>query len=1032
MSAAPAPAPPAEEPKKALPDSSGLTTATLHKEYGSDGGIALRNLGGKLIISHVSSATRKETGLKRGLQVLTMNNVDCSVLSEVSAQKLLEGDEMVTFLVQELDTAFTPGKLITAVLMKDDIDSAVGMGLKVIKGQVCTGNIKEGSVAADTDLRPNLIIKKINNFDCVGLNANQAAQLLADATGAVKIMAQVPGSNPKQRMTDHTTVTVTLKDEFDMDAEGGDDDLGVDLMATQNVKDGTSMVSIRGISEKSPFFGSALRVGMQIVSVQNIDCEGSKVEQVTKLLKDNTKPAETLVILARDAPSRPPGSFLSVVVTKASSDAKLGVVLATKGGKVYIKKIADGSLGSMTEMSQGMWVHSINNKSLIGKSASEAADILSESEGYITFLCQTTGGSNYSSPAQLVTATMNKQEGDKVGVAVKKTKQKLVITKNAEGGLASATDLDVGMSIIQINNVDMSGKSNKEAAEMMTGTEGLLTIIAAKPDRAPGSLVVASIMLPEVEEGEEKPSIGIKMKKASEGFYYISGLVPGGLVEGTELREGMIIKSVNNVDTASKKTLKDVLMMFKQTTGMLNVLAAVPGGATPPTTELVTGCCKTADSVPEGAVVYQEDTGKIMITETGAGGLMFGTALRDGMEVLAINNVDSALFSKVGLENLLKSKEELIFLAKRQPLVPDVLITEVLHKETQDAALGIGLRKHDGKIFISSIKDGTLASTTKFLPGMELVSIDNEDCQGMSAIVIAKALKNAVGDITIVASTKHDGTSKLNESVSLVTAVINKGEKDAKVGLSFVRKRGLLVITKIAEGSSAAETDLLVGMDVLSINNVGVAELSSKEASALLAEAEGNITILAKRPSLPPGSFITAAIIKEEGQPLGIKLCGLRGGGVMLKSVTPQSPASFTELEEGMVVRSINNTDTTKSSTKEVAKLLGAQVKSVTILAQTTKEVAMGRASYRSMRSLTSARSLGESIASAASESVDPTPVETPKEVVEEVSAPAEEEPAKTEAPEEEDPAEAKASETITVVSGGKSASFTVKNVVDC
>ena len=121
-----------------------------------------------------------------------------------------------------------------------------------------------------------------------------------------------------------------------------------------------------------------------------------------------------------------------------------------------------------------------------------------------------------------------------------------------------------------------------------------------------------------------------------------------------------------------------------------------------------------------------------------------------------------------------------------------------------------------------------------------------------------------------------------------------------------------------------------------------------------------------------------------------------------------------------MVIRSINNNDTTKMGTKEVAALLKADVPSLTILAQTTKEVAMGRASFRSMRSLTSARSLGESISSGVSAGADPSTLEG-KEITTTKKV-ASEEPV----------VETKGEETITVLSGGKASSLTVKNVVDC
>ena len=1037
-------------------------TATLHKSYGQNGGVTLRSFGGnnRLVITHVvASPAATAAGLKRGLEVLSMNNVDCSVLSEASAQKLLEGDEMVTFLLGEMGGTTTPGTLVTAVLAKTAKEDLIGLGLRVGSdgSSVCVGKIK--GQAATTDLKTGMILKSINNFDCVGLNTDQAGKLLTEATGTFTVLAQVPDvladhGKMGDRMTDCVTATVEIKDDRERAGPG------LDVMMVNSVVDSSRMILIKSIDPAGPYYGSGLRLGMQVLKIQNVDCtakSAATASQVQTLLCDASQVGETVMVLAKECSNRhEPGRLLTVVITKEAADTKLGVVLALKAGKLIVRKINDGSLGSTSELEQGMVVHSINNVTFGGTNASTAAAaILQETEGMLTFVVQIPGPSKMKfNPNQLVAATIVKDDLEvKTGMGMTTKKGALTITKIAEDSLTADTSLQPGMKLLLIGNVDVSEKTAKEAAALLNEAEGEMTILAKKPDLVPGSYVVAHLKVPMTAEGEEKPKVGLKFKPSkAQAAFAVTGITEDSLAAGSELEEGMLIKSVNNVDVATKKSSEKVIEMFKVEPGsVLNVLAVVPGGqASLPVTELVTGVVENAEAAATGALEYDEDAKKIMVTEEGATGFFYGTAIRAGMEILSINNIDSSVFSKAGLEMLLKKDRSLVVLAKRQPLPKDLLLMEVIEKENANVTVGIGLLPKKGKLIISSIKDGSLASNTKLLPGMELLSIDNEDIKGMEPVKVAKILKFHQGKLSIVASTKEGPITKDGcKIVSLVTAVLEKTEKESRVGVTFVRKGGKLTITKIAEDGLATESDLLVGMEVLTINNVDVTEMPASEAAALMTEPDGCIQILAKRPILRAGAYITAAIAKESPTAsLGVKLGVTKSGTAVVKKIVPQSPASFTELEAGMVIKSIDNTETTKMPAKEVAKLLATDKLTITILAQLTAETAVGRASFTSMRSLSGAESLAADTIATAMTDGDASlkASSTHKVLVEDqenlnlddiLESPEDEPemdatPKKNTAPAPMVSATPDMMETITIVQGGRRQSLEVKNVVDC
>jgi len=1065
-----------------------LVTATLHKEFGQDGGITLRQFGNKLVVTRVDPASEAAIiGMKRGYNVLSMNNVDCGVLSEASAQKLLQTDEMVTFLCQEIPQA--PNSTVAAVMNKATQDALIGLSLKQIVEpsnstgrQLVVSSVKPGSLAATkTDLKAGMWVKSINNIDADGLSTKQASQLMASAQGKLSILAQTPpdasgGRGAKMVNTDdHITATVTLggadQEDFFGEAAGAKPaptTTGLEFMNGNSRVDGSPMILIKSISPDGAFFGTSLRVGQQVLKIQNMDCThdqtgGATAEQAAKLLADCAfhalESGSELTILAQNCGSQrwAPGALMTVVVTKANAMDRLGVVLAARAGKLFIKKIHNGTLGSTTELQEGMAVHSINNVPMASKPVAEASTLLKDAEGFVTFLVETPGPSANSAlnPKQLLASTMYKASQDtKVGMGLQHHKGKgLVISKFSNGSIAESSELRIGMKVLQINNVDCKNMSTAEAAELLSNAQGCLTVVAQKAHMLPGTYCVASISMDQsgFSDWEERPKVGIKIKASGNSSFIITEIAEGGLAEATDLLVGMLLISVNNVDCASLKTIDKVMKLFKQDAGVLNILAVVPGDSPIPASEVVTGMVQTNGSVPEGSLEYDDETGSITVTDIGATGVLHGTALRSGMTILAINNVETSLFTKLGLNTLLKGESRLVFLARRQALPKNMLLTEVITKQSASDAVGIGLRIANGKIMISSIKDGSLASPTKLMPGMELVSIDNKDCIGANAGNISNLLRESVGSITIVASTKQGSLTKSGDKeVSLVTAMMEKSYQEERVGLGFVRKFDKLIITKIANDGLAQTSDLTVGMEVLSINNKDVTGMSSGDAAALLAESKGTLTILAKRPNVPPGSYVTAAITKDSPDvSIGIKLAVNGKGHIMVKDIVPQSPASFTDLEAGMLIKSINNYDTTNMAPKAVAALLTAPQSVVTILAQTTTVVAMGRASYHSMRSLTSGRSIADdTIASSISggdqnQSLNDSrhnmsgSQHKRKSYASEVSFEMDYEaapstPNLTKKIVSSVPESPKAVDTIQIVQGGRRTSLQVLNVVDC
>ena len=77
----------------------------------------------------------------------------------------------------------------------------------------------------------------------------------------------------------------------------------------------------------------------------------------------------------------------------------------------------------------------------------------------------------------MITATVTKVHGTKLGIAVVLSEGYVVISRIESDGLFSATDLQVGHVIISINNKSCTNISAKEAIALLRDTEGTITIV---------------------------------------------------------------------------------------------------------------------------------------------------------------------------------------------------------------------------------------------------------------------------------------------------------------------------------------------------------------------------------------------------------------------------------------------------------------------------------------------------------------------------------------------------------------------------
>jgi C-terminal processing protease CtpA/Prc len=181
------------------------------------------------------------------------------------------------------------------------------------------------------------------------------------------------------------------------------------------------------------------------------------------------------------------------------------------------------------------------------------------------------------------------------------------------------------------------------------------------------------------------------------------------------------------------------------------------------------------------------------------------------------------------------------------PTEPIALTTTLIcakaHKETADMMAGVTIGKSEtGELIVSKMREESLFAETGLKPGMSLISINGISMDGSTPILATTAIKETVGDIVILASTKQI------PPFNLVVAAANKEAADTKIGVSIGgTKGGNLVITKISDESLFAKSDLKVGMRIRAINNVNVDSRSPDDALLIIKLAVGPISILAQK-----------------------------------------------------------------------------------------------------------------------------------------------------------------------------------------
>jgi len=315
--------------------------------------------------------------------------------------------------------------------------------------------------------------------------------------------------------------------------------------------------------------------------------------------------------------------------------------------------------------------------------------------------------------------------------------------------------------------------------------------------------------------------VGITVKEMK-GVIIVTGIAPTSLFAATDLKVGHKIISVNGI-LAEKITAMDIVMMLKAAESELTVVA---GDA---------GYCSAVVTKPDpdcklGIGVIERD-GQIYITSIAQDGLFGGTDLKEGYRVVSVNKQPCKGLSSMEAVALFKGAETDLTVLAEDPGYTKA----VVYKESPTQKCGIQVKNMGGSVYITNINPTGLFANTDLKQGMKVVRVNKKEASQLSTADALKLFKTAKSEVTVVA-----------EYVGFVGVTGTKETKDSKVGIKLKEKGGQIYISSISPESLFADTDLKVGMKLVSVNKHDCAGLNPFEAIEYFKAAEGTVTVFAQ------------------------------------------------------------------------------------------------------------------------------------------------------------------------------------------
>ena len=179
--------------------------------------------------------------------------------------------------------------------------------------------------------------------------------------------------------------------------------------------------------------------------------------------------------------------------------------------------------------------------------------------------------------------------------------------------------------------------------------------------------------------------------------------------------------------------------MFKKAEGEITVIAEKVGLIT------VVAVKETPES--KIGIGLKDMSGMVIVSSIADDSIFKDSALKVGHKVLSINKMGVDGMSKYDAIKLFKTAESSITI-----MAQDVgLVGATVVKPTVDTKVGIGIKEKDGDLYISSIYDSGLFTSSDLREDMKIVSVNRKSVRGMNKLDAIQMIKDAEGEISLIA-----------------------------------------------------------------------------------------------------------------------------------------------------------------------------------------------------------------------------------------------------------------------------------------
>lgn len=230
---------------------------------------------------------------------------------------------------------------------------------------------------------------------------------------------------------------------------------------------GKDRIFVREIKDKSPFRGSRLKPGHQVISINGCECSEMEVADVAALIRAAN---QDVAIVARECQS----DMYSYTVAKENVHAPVGITMQQAHGKIYVHSIAETSPFRGSRLQVGDQVYSINDIPCDNMTAQSAADIIKAAQESVTIVAK-------ERQSDIFTLTVKKEtQATPMGLVVRRVNGQIFVHKITDTSPFRNTRLKVGHKVLSINDVPCNEMTANTAAAIMKAAQGTVSLTATE------------------------------------------------------------------------------------------------------------------------------------------------------------------------------------------------------------------------------------------------------------------------------------------------------------------------------------------------------------------------------------------------------------------------------------------------------------------------------------------------------------------------------------------------------------------------